>query len=67
MAATGSIPINCPDCAARYDVPVSVTTEGAVKILTDTMMDSFTDHVMADPVNHPTFAVPPEDGEASDG
>lgn len=64
MASASTIPISCPDCGRRYDVPVMVAPiDGRVTILTDAFTDSFTEHVMADPESHPSFVTREDDSQ----
>lgn len=66
MAAATTVPIGCPDCTHTFHVPVTIVrrhedTERDGMVLADVKLDEvaftaeFTEHVMADPENHPTF------------
>ncbi|MGB3443876.1 MAG: hypothetical protein WBA97_34495 [Actinophytocola sp.] len=58
MAVLVKAPLLCPDCDSDLLVPVVVEVDGRIKVAEDEGTAMFTEHVMSDPENHPTFAIP---------
>lgn len=76
MARATTVPINCPDCEQRFDVAVTLHPRSGTDrdglVLADVKLDEvafaeeFPAHVMADPENHPTFAMRDDDDADAD-
>jgi hypothetical protein len=65
MASTTSITVNCPDCGAPQQLAVHLTNtvsgnqnELRLHLDRNQFNETFSQHALAEPANHPTLAKP---------